>query len=95
MLLACDDADPTVIADAITALRLDYQVLPDKHALIIVPAGVSKSTGLRTAADALDISLDHTIAVGDADSDLSPLHSAGASITAANSNELERLLSAW
>ena len=54
------------------------------------PAGVNKGTGLLALAELLGIPHDATIAVGDADNDLTMLEAAGLGVAMGNANEAAR-----
>lgn len=69
VLLACDAADDVAVLEEIRRLGLDYQLVRNRGALMILPAGVSKGTGLYEALGDLRISYHSAIAVGDAEND--------------------------
>ena len=83
-LLAIDgDAAATAI-EVIAELGLDHQVVHNRGAAMIVPAGVTKGTGLLAALDELGLSPHNTIAAGDAENDLALLHAAEVGAAVAN-----------
>ncbi|MCR5545868.1 MAG: Cof-type HAD-IIB family hydrolase, partial [Lachnospiraceae bacterium] len=59
----------------------------EETALEITPLGSSKGTGLRMVCRYLDIPMKQTIAVGDADNDLSIIETAGMGIAMKNANK--------
>lgn len=69
VLLACDGVHGDVVFDEIHRLGLDCQVLHNRAALMILPAGTSKGLGLRAALGDLGISPHDAIGVGDAEND--------------------------
>jgi hydroxymethylpyrimidine pyrophosphatase-like HAD family hydrolase len=73
VLLAIDGRDGVVASQVIADLGLDCQVVHNRGSAMILPAGVTKAAGLLAALDALGLSLHNTIAVGDAENDLSLL----------------------
>ena len=85
VLLALAGEDAATAVGVITALGLDYQVVHNRNAAMILPAGVTKGTGLLAALDELGLSAHNTIAVGDAENDLSLLLAAevGAAVASA------------
>ena len=54
---------------------------------MVLPGGVSKSTGLQHALEELGLGLEMTCAVGDAENDLALLGSAGCGVAVANALE--------
>lgn len=62
----------------------------EETALEITPLGISKGSGLRKLCRFLDIPVKQTIAVGDADNDLSIIETAGLGIAMKNANKRVR-----
>nr|MDP9146889.1 HAD-IIB family hydrolase [Acidobacteriota bacterium] len=59
----------TVVLDVIRALGLELQVIFNKNAVMILPSGINKGTGVRVALDELGLSTHNVIGVGDAEND--------------------------
>ncbi|MCW2812042.1 MAG: hypothetical protein JWP61_2500 [Friedmanniella sp.] len=76
-----------VVLDAVESLGLDVQLVRNRNALMLLPAGVTKGTGLREALAELGISPHNTIAVGDAENDHAMLAVAGLGVAVANAVE--------
>ena len=74
VLLACAAEHAPIVLEAIQALTLDCQLVHNRGALMVLPSGVSKETGLRTALAELGLSPHDTVGVGDAENDLALLH---------------------
>jgi len=55
--------------NAITELGLGHQVILNRQAVMVVPPGATKGTGLLAALDELRMSAHNTVAVGDAEND--------------------------
>ena len=72
-LLACDGGDTATVASEVARLGLDCQLMHNRGALMVLPAGVSKGTGLLAALEDLDVSVHNVIAIGDAENDLALL----------------------
>ncbi|MHB1554160.1 MAG: HAD family hydrolase [Acidimicrobiales bacterium] len=70
VLLAAKAADEPSIVASIRSLELGCQTVANRTALMVLPAGVSKGTGLFHALGHLGLSFHNTIAVGDAENDL-------------------------
>ena len=84
VLLAVDGSRTAAVAAAIAELELDYQVLHNRAAAMVLPAGVTKGTGLLGALAELNRSPHNTVAVGDAENDLSMLQAAEVGAAVAN-----------
>jgi hydroxymethylpyrimidine pyrophosphatase-like HAD family hydrolase/energy-coupling factor transporter ATP-binding protein EcfA2 len=55
--------------EAITELGLGHQVILNRQAVMVVPPGITKGTGLLAALDELRMSAHNTVAAGDAEND--------------------------
>jgi hydroxymethylpyrimidine pyrophosphatase-like HAD family hydrolase len=60
----------TTALKVIRDLGLPYHVIFNKGAVMLVPSGVNKATGLARALRDIDLSTHNTIAIGDAENDL-------------------------
>jgi hypothetical protein len=58
-----------VVLDVIRSLGLELQVIFNKDAVMILPAGVNKGTGVRAALDELGLSTHNALGIGDAEND--------------------------
>lgn len=72
------------VLDVIRMLGLDLQITFNKGAVMILPPGVNKGTGLLAALRDLDISSNNVVAVGDAENDHAFLQACGCSAAVAN-----------
>ena len=84
VILACHGFDAATISDEIARLGLDMQLVHNRAEAMVLPAGVSKGTGLRTALEHLAVSPHNTVAIGDAENDLSMLDAAEIGVAVAN-----------
>jgi HAD superfamily hydrolase (TIGR01484 family) len=57
------------VLEAIRSLGLELQVIFNKGAVMVLPTGVNKATGLQAALDQLGLSAHETVGVGDAEND--------------------------
>lgn len=69
---------------AIQRLGLNHTMIFNKGALMVLPPGVDKATGLNIALDELGLLPEQTIAVGDAENDLSMFSMVGLPVAVAN-----------
>jgi HAD superfamily hydrolase (TIGR01484 family) len=72
------------VLDAIRELGLELQVIFNKGAVMVLPAGVNKASGLKAALEELKISIHNTVGVGDAENDHALLASCECSAAVAN-----------
>ncbi|MEO6886533.1 MAG: HAD hydrolase family protein [Jatrophihabitantaceae bacterium] len=84
-ILACHASDAAAVLDAIAERGLDAQVVHNRSELMVLPAGASKATGMLAALAELRISAHNTVAIGDAENDLSMLTAAQIGVAAAGS----------
>jgi phosphoglycolate phosphatase-like HAD superfamily hydrolase len=84
VLVACDAVHAATVVEAVGRLGLDCQVVRNRGALMVLPAGVSKGTGLLAALAEFDVSPHNTLAVGDAENDLALLEAAEVGVAVAN-----------
>ncbi len=59
----------TVVLETIRELGLELQVIFNKGAVMVLPAGVNKATGLRAALKKMGLSRHEVVGVGDAEND--------------------------
>jgi hypothetical protein len=74
----------TTILDVIKKMALDYQVIFNKGAVMVLPSGVNKATGLRKGLEDLLLSPHNAVAVGDAENDHSFLAASECGVAVAN-----------
>lgn len=72
------------VIEVIDELELDYQVILNKGALMILPRGVDKATGLRAALCQLALTPAEVVGIGDAENDQAFLTICGYSVAVAN-----------
>jgi hydroxymethylpyrimidine pyrophosphatase-like HAD family hydrolase len=87
VLLACDASHDLVVLEEIGRLGLDCQILRNRAALMVLPAGVTKGSGLLEALDDLGVSRHNTITVGDGENDRSLLEAGEYGVAVANAVE--------
>ncbi len=87
VLLACAGADEPIVLEEIRRLGAACQLVRNRAQLMVLPEGVSKGAGLLEALGDLGISRHNTVAVGDAENDLSLLAAAEVGVAVANAVE--------
>ncbi len=74
-----------VVLDTIHDFGLELQVIFNKGAVMVLPSGVNKATGLAAALAEMKLSPEQVVAVGDAENDHALLDCAGIGAAVANS----------
>lgn len=69
---------------AIASLGLDLQVIFNKGAVMVLPAGINKATGLEAALQELKLSVHNVVGIGDAENDLAFLERSELAVAVAN-----------
>jgi len=72
------------VLETIRELGLELQVVFNKGAVMVLPSGINKATGLRAALDELSLSPHDTVAVGDAENDHAFLELCECAVAVAN-----------
>ena len=83
-VIATWEPHETTVLSVIHELGLDMQIAFNKGAVMVLPAGVSKSSGLAEALAAFGLSPHNVVGVGDAENDHSFLAHCGLSAAVAN-----------
>jgi HAD superfamily hydrolase (TIGR01484 family) len=74
----------TVVLEAIRELGLELQITFNKGAVMVLPAGINKASGLGAALGELGLSRHNVVGVGDAENDHAFLSICGCSVAVAN-----------
>lgn len=74
----------SAVLDIIQALGIGYQIIFNKRAVMVLPSGLNKSTGLAKALERLQILPNQVVGVGDAENDHSFLESCGVAAAVEN-----------
>jgi HAD superfamily hydrolase (TIGR01484 family) len=72
------------VLECIRDLGLELQVIFNKGAVMVLPSGMNKATGLAAALEELNVSVHNTVGVGDAENDHAFLHVCECSAAVAN-----------
>jgi HAD superfamily hydrolase (TIGR01484 family) len=95
VILATHEPHETTVLDAIRDLGLEHQVIFNKGAVMVLPSGVNKATGLRAALGDLGISTHNAVAIGDAENDHTLLAECEAGVAVANALPLLKKRADW
>jgi HAD superfamily hydrolase (TIGR01484 family) len=83
-IVATWEPQQIAVLKTINELGLELQIIFNKGAVMVLPAGVSKASGLKAALAELDISPHNVVAVGDAENDHGFLQACGFAAAVAN-----------
>jgi len=72
------------VARVIAELRINWHIIMNKGAVMALPAGVSKASGFLAGLRDLNIPVELSVAVGDAENDIPFLQAAGFGVAVAN-----------
>lgn len=84
VIVATWHPNESVVLDAIRELGLELQVVFNKGAVMVLPAGVNKATGVEQALGELGLSRHNLVAIGDAENDHALLDLAECSVAVSN-----------
>lgn len=73
-----------IVLDEIRRHGLELEIIFNKGAVMVLPSGINKATGLMAALDDLDMPIDGVVAIGDAENDHDLLRRAGFGVAVAN-----------
>ncbi|TIR25640.1 MAG: HAD-IIB family hydrolase [Mesorhizobium sp.] len=83
-IVATWEPHQATVLDVIKKLGLELEIIFNKGAVMILPSGVNKATGLAAALEDLKLSPHNVVAVGDAENDHAFLRASGCSVAVAN-----------
>lgn len=83
-IVATWEPHENVVLQTTKEMGLELQVIFNKGAVMILPSGINKATGLRAAAERLSITPEQIAGVGDAENDHAFLKICGYSVAVAN-----------
>jgi HAD superfamily hydrolase (TIGR01484 family) len=84
VIIATVEPFENLVLDAIRNSGLELQVIFNKGAVMVLPSGVNKATGLKRALKSFGISPEEVVGVGDAENDHAFLDYCGVSAVVAN-----------
>jgi len=87
VIVATWEPHEAAVLKVIRELGLDLQVIFNKGAVMVLPAGVNKASGLSEALNRMGLSVHNTVAIGDAENDLAFLKLSEFSVAVANALE--------
>ena len=95
VVVATRQPHETVVLQTIRDLGLELQVIFNKGAVMILPSGINKATGLAAALKNLSVLCENVVAIGDAENDHALLESCGIGVAVANAIPLLKAHADW
>ncbi len=83
-IVATWEPNEKAVLETIRDLGLELQIVFNKGAVMVLPAGVNKASGLKSALGDLGLSAHNVVAVGDAENDHAFMQASGYSVAVAN-----------
>jgi hydroxymethylpyrimidine pyrophosphatase-like HAD family hydrolase len=83
-IVATWEPHETTVLECIRDLGLEWQIIFNKGAVMVLPPGINKATGLAAALQALELSPLNVLAIGDAENDHAFLTASGCAVAVAN-----------
>jgi hydroxymethylpyrimidine pyrophosphatase-like HAD family hydrolase len=83
-IVATWEPNETAVLETIREEGLELQIVFNKGAVMVLPAGVSKASGLKAALDDLGLSAHNVVAIGDAENDHAFMRTSGYAVAVAN-----------
>ena len=84
VIVATWEPHEKAVLEAVHELGLELQVIFNKGAVMVLPSGVNKATGLKCALQKMRLSAHNVVGVGDAENDHAFLALCGCSVAVAN-----------
>jgi hydroxymethylpyrimidine pyrophosphatase-like HAD family hydrolase/energy-coupling factor transporter ATP-binding protein EcfA2 len=78
------EPNETAVLECIRELGLEYQVIFNKGAVMVLPPGINKASGLRAALKDLQLSPHNVVGIGNAENDQSFMQICGCSVAVGN-----------
>lgn len=83
VIVATVTPNETVVLETIRELGLELHIIFNKGAVMVLPAGITKASGLKVALEELEIAPEHVVAAGDGENDHALLESVGFAVAIA------------
>lgn len=87
-IVATWEPHETTVLEVIRELGLELQIIFNKGAVMVLPAGMNKAAGLSVALKEMQLSAHNVVAVGDAENDHAFLRSCGCAAVVANAVQM-------
>lgn len=95
VIVATWEPHQAAVLEAIKETGLEYQVIFNKGAVMILPPGINKAKGLHEALKSMGLSTHNTVAVGDAENDNAMLQSVECAVAVNNALPQVKVIADW
>jgi HAD superfamily hydrolase (TIGR01484 family) len=95
IIVATVEPHETEVLATIRELGLELQIIFNKGAVMVLPPGVNKATGIAAAAKELGLALRNIVAIGDAENDHAFLAACGCGVAVANALDMLKDEADW
>ncbi|MBD2096179.1 HAD family phosphatase [Trichocoleus sp. FACHB-591] len=85
----------TTVLETIRDLGLELQIIFNKEAVMVLPSGLNKATGLKAALERMELSPQNVVGFGDAENDLAFLNICALSVAVANALPMVKEQADW
>jgi HAD superfamily hydrolase (TIGR01484 family) len=83
-IIATWEPNETAVLESIRELGIEWQIIFNKGAVMVLPPGINKATGLAAGLSAIGLSALNVVGIGDAENDHAFLTACGCSVAVAN-----------
>jgi len=83
-IVATWEPHQAAVLEAINELGLELKIIFNKGAVMVLPSGINKATGLAAALEELGLSAHNVVGIGDAENDHAFMQTCGLSVAVAN-----------
>jgi hydroxymethylpyrimidine pyrophosphatase-like HAD family hydrolase len=83
-IIATWEPNEAIVLEAIRELSLEYNIIFNKGAVMVLPSGINKASGLKAALKRLRLSPQNVVGIGDAENDQAFLGACGCAVAVAN-----------
>ena len=84
VIVATWEPNEAAVLEAIRSLGLDLQIIFNKGAVMVLPNGINKASGLSAALQDIGLSAHNVVATGDAENDLAFMRTCGCAVAVGN-----------
>lgn len=87
VIVATKKPNESTVLEVIRDMGLELKIIFNNNAVMVLPSGINKETGLIEALKELGLSMHNVIAIGDAENDHAFLSAVGLGVAVANAND--------
>lgn len=83
-IVATWEPHEATVRQTIGEMNLPLQIIANKRAIMVLPVGINKASGVKVALDELNLPAEQVVGIGDAENDLDLLHCCGLGVAVGN-----------